>query len=105
MDQKFYNLAIKFLDRVYGDTGPSDIDSYIIYQRYNQYHEYDETFFEYDYTDGRLFIDISVIKLMKSLLSIPPNESRILVCHWFSERNNVEIASTDTPGGYDRIEF
>ena len=105
MDQKFYNLAIKFLDRVYGDDGPSDIDSYIMYQRYNQNHEYDETFFEYDRTDGRLFIDGSVIKLMKSLLSIPPNDSRILVCHWFSERNNVEVSFTDTPGGYDRIEF
>ena len=105
MNQKFYNLAIKFLDRTYGDDGPSNIDSWIIYQRYNENDDYDEVFFEYDNTDGRLFIDSSVIRLMKSLLSISPYESRILACHWFSERNNVKIAFTDTPGGYDRIEF
>jgi hypothetical protein len=108
MDQNFYTLAMKFLDRYFYDNGPSSHDSYVIYQRSyddNDFDGYNEILLEYDYTDNRLYIDSSVVKSMGNLLSIKPYDSRILVCKWFSERNNVKISFTDTPGGYDRIEF
>ena len=96
---------MKFLDRYFSNDGPDSHDSYIIYQRSDDDDFKDEILLEYDYTDNRLYIDSSVVKSMGNLLSMKPYDSRILVCKWFSERNDVKIKFTDTPGGYDRIEF
>lgn len=74
-----------------------ELDTYIIYSKYDEEDDYDQILIEYDYSDKRLYIDSSVLKFMTKHLPFKLYEIRVLIWKWFSKKEDVEVGFTDTP--------
>jgi len=100
-NKKLQEYAIKFIDLyVINKLLKSEFDSFIVYYEYED--EYSEPLIEYDFTDGRLYIDDTLNKLISSMFSFSVKESQIIWYAWFTTHNNVEVEFLKTPG-YDEV--
>jgi len=97
--KKFDNIVSKVLVSYFERYEKSELDNFIIYS--DSYDEYSEALIEYDYDDGRLFIDDSITNLFSGMFAITPSQAQTYVCKWFMddnyEKKDLKVEFLDTP--------
>ena len=94
-ENRIHELKINFLNGYIG-SNILRLDTYLLIN--NNSNEYDfeilEPFFEYDYSDGRLFINSDIRDNFVSLFGADNSEADEFISNWFSDKFGVTVEFT-----------
>ena len=95
-ENRIHELKTNFLNGYIG-SNILRLDTYLLIN--NNRNEYDfeilEPFFEYDYSDGRLFINSDIRDNFMSLFGAENSEADEFLSDWFSDKFGVTVEFTD----------
>tara|TARA_R110000868_G_scaffold200822_1_gene448416 strand:- start:210 stop:515 length:306 start_codon:yes stop_codon:yes gene_type:complete len=94
-ENRIHELKTNFLNGYIGDN-VSRLDTYILIYNTSYDNEFEnlEPFLEYDYSDGRLFINSDIKDNFMSLFGAENSEADEFISDWFSDKFGVTVEFT-----------
>lgn len=94
-ENRIHELKTNFLNS-YITRNITQLDTYLLVYNTNEhdYFEELEPFFEYDYSDGRLFINSNIRDNFVSLFGADNSEADEFISNWFSDKFGVTVEFT-----------
>lgn len=89
-ENKLNQLRDKFLNSYVTLGDIRTFDSFIVIEDPSA-DEFDEPNFEYDYSDGRLFVNKNLRNIFSNLFGLNKEESNRVFKEWFESKFNVDI--------------
>jgi hypothetical protein len=94
-ENRIHELKTNFLNGYLGDN-VSRLDTYLLVYNTSNDDDFEnlEPFFEYDYSDGRLFINSDIRDNFMSLFGADNSEADEFISDWFSDKFGVTVEFT-----------
>ena len=94
-ENRIHELKTNFLNS-YITRNITRIDTYFLVYNTNEHDYFEglEPFFEYDYSDGRLFINSDIRDNFVSLFGADNSEADEFISNWFSDKFGVTVEFT-----------
>jgi hypothetical protein len=95
MDSKLYKHIYNYIDFDFkNELVQSSFDNFIVYQVKQETDDWAEVIVEYDYEDGRLFIEKKYLDNIVNLFGASLDDVVDVIENWFMDYEGVEIAYT-----------
>jgi hypothetical protein len=95
LKQKLVKYKMSYLDSYVNSSTVRKFDSFIVIENPSNDWDFEEPHMEYDYEDGRLYVNKELRHTFSSMFGDSREESDILFKRWFEDRFGVEIAFLD----------
>lgn len=95
-ENKLENLKINFLNSYVKDKDVRTFDSFILIQNNDtDDYENEDPHFEYDYSDGRLYVGQNVRNNFSNIFGYDKKHANQFFKNWFEDKFKVEVAFVD----------
>ena len=95
MDSKLYKHIYNYIDFDFkNELVQSSFDNFIVYQVKQETDDWAEVIVEYDYEDGRLFIEKKYLDNIVNLFGASLDDVVDVIENWFMDYEGVEISYT-----------
>lgn len=93
-NKQLHNLMTNHLNQFMDSRDVSKFDNFIIISETDELYDFNNVSIEYDYEDGRLFIDEYFLKDFVSWFPLDEEDSQDFIKDWFEETFNVKVEYT-----------
>ena len=97
LKKKIEPLVNNFIDEYVGEFNRQILNSFIIYTDHSIDDDYDSVRIEYDFSDGRLYIEHELIQVVSDTFGFEPMEVQILFAKWFIKKDGIVPEYVETP--------